>query len=256
MYNSKQIINIYNLISNEELKKEDLVKILPKLYLILNKVELDEIEIVCVIDTLKELEKNEVIDRVTVEIIDLINKILKNDEIILEGTVYFSEILRHTILPFNKNICSKEYNLMLFLSEFEIYIELISQKLKKKELEILDKYNHELTETVKEYKKVENIYKRIVYNDVMLSSMISHFASMLYFNLEEYDYEYGLIEEVFKRIVSNYQEFIDYCCSMGIHRNYTRIQNDISNIELEYIIGNEMLKYVYENKEEKKIKRK
>ena len=256
MYNSKQIINIYNLISNEELKKEDLVKILPKLYLILNKVELDEIEIVCVIDTLKELEKNEVIDRVNVEIVDLINKILKNDEINLEGTVYFSEILRHTILPFNKNICSKEYNLMLFLSEFEIYIELISQKLKNKDLVVLDKYNHELTETVKEYKKVENIYKRIVYNDVMLSSMISHFASMLYFNLEEYNYEYGLIEEVFKRIVSNYQEFIDYCCSMGIHRNYTRIQNDISNIELEYIIGNEMLKYVYENKEEKKIKRK
>ena len=256
MYNSKQIINIYNLISDEKINKESITTILPKLYMIINKVELDEVEIVSVIDTLKELEKNDVLGKVNVEIIDLINKIIESEEINLEGTVYFSEILKHTILPFNKNVCSKEYNLMLFLSEFEIYIELISQRLNKKELGILDKYNHELTEIIKVYKNVQNIYKKVVYNDVMLSSMISHFASMLYFNLEDYDFDYNLVNEVFERILYNYQEFIDYCCSMGIQKNYTRLENDISNIELEYIIGNEMLKYVYDSKNNGKIKRK
>ncbi len=257
MYNRNRIINIYNQISDDKINNEILSTVLPKLYLILNKVNLDEIEMVVIIDVLKEFEKYNLLDKINVESIDLINKIVKNDRISLEGTVYFSEIIKHVLIPHDKDICNNDYNIILFLSEFEILLELISQKLNKKDLMLLDKYNHELYEIVMRYKDIQKIYKQVVYGDVMLSSYISHLTAILYFSLDNYDFDYDLVKEVFIRLVNNYQSFIDYCCKLGVQKNYTRINSDMFYIELEYVSSNNMLKYIYdEKKEEEKIKRK
>ena len=255
MYNKKQIKSMYKDFNGNEIDNNILEIIIPKLYLILNKTELDEIEMLTIIDDLIEINNLGLLNNINVEIINIINKISSDDILNLSGTLYFSQTLKNILIPHDKNICDKEYNLTMFLSEFELLLDLISKKLNKKELVVLDKYNHELTEIIKKYREVKAIYKQIVYNDVMLDSMISHFATMLYFKLDEYDYDYNLIMEVFERIVNKYQEFIDYCCSLGIHKNYTRIEKDIDNIKLEYIIGNDMIKYVHDEKKEK-IKRK
>lgn len=256
MYKKNRIINIYNQISDEKIDYNKLSTILPKLYLILNKVELDEIEVVIIIDVLKEFEKYNLLDKINVESIDLINKIVKKNNINLEGNVYFSETIKHILIPYDKNVCDRDYNIVLFLSEFEILLELIYQNLNKKDLVILDKYNHELYEIVLKYKEIQNIYKQVVYGDVILSSYMSHLSSILYFRLDLYEYDYDLMKEVFVRLLNNYQSFIDYCCKLGIQKNYTRIYNDMFYIELEYITSNNMLKYVYDEKKNEKIKRK
>lgn len=256
MYHKKAIIDLYNKISEEKINQDELSIILPKLYLIMNKIEMDEVEIIMVIDTLREINNLNQIEKITPEIIDLIIKITKNDKINLEGTLYFSIILKHVILPYSLNKCNQDYNLMMYLSEFELLIELINKMLNKKDLIILDKYNHELTEIIKKYKEVMAIYKKYVINDVILNTMISHFSSMLYFNLDDYDKKYDLLMEIVINIINNYQPFIDYCCSYGIHKNFTRINTDLKGIEMEYIISNDMLKYLYNNNEKGKIKRK
>ena len=256
MYNQKKIIEIYNQISDDKIDKEDLLKILPKLYLIMNKVELDDIDLINIIDVLKEIRNLNLIDMITPEIIDLVNRITKNDKINLEGTLYFPVILKHVILPYNKNNCDKDYNLIVFLSEFEILIELINKMLNKKDIDILDKYNHELKEVSLRYKEARKLYDKYVINDVILRAMLSHFATMIYFNLDDYDGDYDLIIEILYNIISSYQEFIDYCCSLGIHKNFTRISNDLSGIEMEYIVSNDMLKHLYNSKKEEKKKRK
>ena len=256
MHNKKSIMNIYNLISDDKIDESELLTILPKLYLIMNKVDMDEIEIVRMIDTLREIRNKNRFDSVTPELVDLIIKTTKNDIIDLEDTLYFDVILKNTVLPYNENICDKDYNLMLFLSGFELYLEFINQMLKKKDLVILDKYNHELVEIIKRYKQVQYIYKQCVVNDVILSTMISHFASMLYFNLEEFDYDYDLLTRIVSNIINNYQKFIDYCCSLGLHKNFTRISTDLSGIEKEYSVSYDMMKYLYKNEKNEKIKRK
>ncbi len=120
MYNKKTILGLYNSVSDEKIDKNELLSILPKLYLIINKVKMDEIEIIRIIDVLEELKQYGQLDRINPEIIDLIVRITNKDNINLEGALYFSIILKHVLLPFKQNICDKDYNLMMFLSEFEI----------------------------------------------------------------------------------------------------------------------------------------
>lgn len=256
MYNQKKIIELYNTICEEKINKQELFTILPKLYLIINKIPMDEVDLINAIDVLIEIRDLNQLDKITPELIDLIIRITKNEKINLEGTLYFTIILKHIVLPYKINICDKNYNLMLFLSEFEILIDLINIMLNKKDLIILDKYNHELHEIIMKYKEIRKIYDRYVINDVILGTMSLHFATMLYFNLDDYDFEYNLISDLFIQLINNYQQFIDYCCSLGIHKNFTRISDNLSGIEMEYIVSNDMLKYIYQKNKDEKIKRK
>ena len=257
MNNIKQIIKFYNQVNDKEVSEESISNIIPKLHMILNKRKLDNIEIVILIDFLLETEKNHQLDTITPEIIDLINKILNDDKQKLYGTLSFTDSLRYTIVPYNIDSYKNSDQLIIFLSEFEILIELIRENLKAKEINILDKYNHNLKEIVINYKEVLDIYKKIVYGDVMLSSMISHFATILYLNIEKYDYDYELLKNVFYKLIENYQTFIDYCCSLGLQKNYNKlIIEDLVNVELEYEIANNMLEYVYNEKLNEKKKRK
>ena len=119
MYNKKSIIDIYNEISDEKLDEQELLSILPKLYLILNKITLDNVEIVQVIDVLKEFKNLNKLDSINPETIDLIIKIAIIDDFALEGTLYFSLILKYTLLPFNKSIYQENYDSLFLISEFE-----------------------------------------------------------------------------------------------------------------------------------------
>ncbi len=130
--------------------------------------------------------------------------------------------------------------------------------LNDEDLELLGKYNNELKEVVVRYKEVRKIYDNNVKKDIILSYFISHFATMVYFNLDTYEYDYDLIIEVVGNILYNndaYLKFIDYCCAYGIHKNYTRIPNDLTGIELEYVISNDMIKYIFDWKKEQEKKK-
>ena len=144
----------------------------------------------------------------------------------------------------------------MFLSEFEIYMELVRQSLNEKELCILGKYNNELKEIIIKYKEVVKIYKEYNCNDIMLSYIISHLASMLYFNLDRYNHDYNLIVEVFERIINNHQDFVNYCYQEKIDKNFNINSFNIEDTKNEYIISNKMLEYVYNEKKNEKIKRK
>ena len=256
MYNKKSIIDIYNEISDEKLDEQELLSILPKLYLILNKITLDNVEIVQVIDVLKEFKNLNKLDSINPETIDLIIKIAIIDDFALEGTLYFSLILKYTLLPFNKSIYQENYDSLFLISEFELYLELISKTITKKDLMIMDKYNHDLKEIIIHYKESERIYKKYVVNDILLDMMLSHFATMLYFNLEDFNYDYDILIDILYQIIDNYQGFIDYCCALKLHKNYTRLIVDSEMILKEYKASYDMLKFYYDNKNKGKIKRK
>ena len=256
--NKKNIIfKIYNELSDDVIKEEEINQILPKLYLIMNKVKLDVIEIIETIDVLREINQKNRINQINPEIIDLIIKATSKDMIILEENLYFPMVLKHLILPFKENICQEDYNIVMFLSEFEIFLDLAKINLNKKDLSILDKYNHELKQIVTNYKECMNIYEKHVKNDVILDEFIAHFATILYFNLDEFNYDYDVLLEILIKIMENYYSFIDYCCSTGIHKNFTRINPSLESVGMEYKISYDMLKLFYDNKNKNtKIKRK
>lgn len=255
MNNIDKIVNLYNDISDNKLDESEMNFIIPKLNIIIDKVKLDEIEIIKIIDTLIEIKNKELLDKINPEIIDLIIRITKKDKIDLSGTLYFSVILKHVILPYNKNICDKDYNILLYLSEFEILIELASKMLNEKDLEILEDYNYELKELIVKYKEAMKKYYDSDENNIVLSTMISHFASLIYFYSNEYYNNYDLLVEIVERILNNYQNFVKYCYDNNLDKNFMGFDSDLRGIEKEYIISNDILKYLH-NSEKTKIKRK
>ena len=253
MHNRKKIIDLYNAVSEEKIDEIELNELMPKLYMIINKTETKEIEIIELIDTLKEIKRKCNYEKITPEIVDLVIKLTKDNKNELEDCIYFGMLLKHVILPFDKNICDNDYDFMLFLSEFEIFIELASKYLNNNEMKVLDKYNHELKQIIMNYKDMKKIYNNCVNKDILLNQMMSHFAVILYFNLERFDYDYDLLILLLEKLINNYYEFVDYCYSHGIDKNYNILNN---NIEKEYKISYDMLNYIYNNKNKEKIKRK
>ena len=184
MLSPEKIMIIYNHFSDNKITKEELNDILPKIYMILSRRLLDNIELVKIIDVLKEFRELNMLDKITFESIDLIMNPTKNKDNFLEGTVYLPIILKHILLPFNLNRCNDKKELLLFLSEFEIALEMINKFYKKKELEILEKYNKELKDVVEVYKEANRIYKNNLGNEIILGTMLGHITTMLYFKID------------------------------------------------------------------------
>ena len=86
----------------------------------------------------------------------------------------------------------------------------------------------------------------------------SSFATILYFYSDEFEFNYDLLPIINENIIENYQEFINYCCSFDIQKKYYRQGYDIADdLDVEYIVSYEMLKYLYDYlKSDKKVKRK
>ena len=248
------ILENYNKISNKPLNNDDFLIIFPKIILILNKINIDEVGMVELIDVLLEFKELNKIDQITEESIKIVIKAIKNTKVNLEGVLYFPLILKHMLLPYQLDKCDEEYNLLLFLSEFDILVESISKVFEKKDFEVLFKYNQELVKTIIEYKKAQKIYKECPYNQYILSTMISHLVTTFYFNQGNYDNKYDLIVTITKNIVDGYQGFINYCYNEGIYENFTKIYLEEDKIQKEYIVSQNMLDYAYEIEKEEKRK--
>ena len=91
MFNKKKIFDLYNQISDRKLSEDELKCILPKLYLITNKIPMDEVEIIEIIDVLQEIKKYDHMGNITPEIVDLILKITNNNQLSMENTLYFKQ---------------------------------------------------------------------------------------------------------------------------------------------------------------------
>ena len=254
--NIEKILELYNLISNTNINFNEEKEIIEKLKLILSKVDLDNIEIIELIDTLLCFKKLNLLENINEKTIDLIIKINKNTIVNLEGTLYFSIILKHFLLPHNENKCDNEYNINIFLSEFEIIIRLIDEILDKESFKVLIKYNLYLGKLVLEYKKMKKLLKNKNYNVVIIKTMFSHMLALFYFNQEKYDSNYDLINQIIESIIYNYQEFINYCYTENIYQNYSKLFLEPEEIKKEYEVCQNMLDYTYSCMKENKSKRK
>ena len=189
-------------------KKLDLIR--KRVYL--NKENEEKIKRVLI-----ELYNKNILNKVNDEILDLIGKILDNeDNIINEDDLdYFSILLRTILLPFNKNKVEKKSDLPAFLKEFDKLINIMSISLQEVDLKILGKYNDELANVIRKFQEIIDIFEFSdlcrygnISDNKIITSTLSHLAVILYLSLDNYDYEYDLLERVFVNIISNYTEFL------------------------------------------------
>jgi len=250
-FNYVQIFKLYNSVSDKEIKEEDIKMLLPKLGIILSNIKLDNIEIIDLIDTLLEFEKYNRLDDINIETINILVTIVRINKNELEETLYFPLLLKLLLLPYNIIQNQDKNEIILFLSEFELLLDLFL-KIDVKNKQILLKYNEEFVKVVSEYNKAISLCRNNKQCDLMLEIMISHLSSLLYFNQVFYNKNYELIVLITQRIIDNYNDFVNYLKKENVTDNIIKVDSDIIK---EYEVCKKMLDFIYTKEEKRKCKR-
>lgn len=250
-----KFLNIYNNVSEKKLSYQEFITIFPKFVLITNNISLDIIEMIDLTDTLIEFEKYHQLAKINEETVLLIKKITENKFYNLEGSLYFSKLLKHLLMPFNLNKCDKDYETFLHISTFETLLELIIGIFNDSDYSLLQTYNCELNEIVLQYKKNIYLYKKKINNEIMLSTILSHLYSIFYFNQIKYNSDYCILDLVVNNSINNYQQFVNYCYYEGISDNFTKMVLEKKEIQKEYAVSQKMLDYTFDNLNKEKDKK-
>ncbi len=250
MYNERELMKIYNEVSDQKLTFDDTLPILSKFNLIIGKIPMDNIEMVMLIDVLKEFEKDNNLDKITTESLNLLSKIIgnENNEFHQEDALYIPRRLKHLLLPSYLNKCENEYDLPIFLAEFDILLGLMHENMKQSDYELLKKYNSDLNEIIKRYSTIITNYRKSelckksgTADIIIVDTTISHLATMLYFGLSNYDYTYDLLNKVTNSIIENYLDFMYYCYTEDVYKDILHMHFNPDNVLKEYTLCNELL---------------
>ena len=252
MYSEMNILEVYNRISENKISIEDFLVILPKIHTILTKIDLDMVEIIELVDTLLIFKNNNKLNNINEESIKLLVKIIKTEKSIIDGNLYFNLKLKFLLLPFDLNKCEKE--ILLFLSEFEVFLDLISKVSTNNDYNMLWKYNEELVMLMFEYKKVVNLYQDNNKYNLINSTTLSHLASLFYFNQDEYGKDSIFFYKLAKKLLENNSDLVKYYINEGIYHNFGKLILSPKEIEKEYILNKNMLDYEYNQEKEEKRK--
>ena len=254
-YIETELVDVYNKMTGENISISDISPILPKMNLVMNRIDLDDNEIIDLIDTLLFFNRNKLLDTINDETLDLLSLILGNasNKLYKEDSFYLIENLKLLLLPFNLNNCLDEALLPSFLASFDMFLNKIVL-LNAEDLMILKKYNKELFEVVirlkyliEKYADNELLNKLSTLDNMIIDTTLSHLGTVFYFDLASYDYDYDLIIKVFGKIMNEYIDFAYICSINGIYKDITNFNPDSENIIKEYLLCKNMLEYEYKS---------
>ena len=243
-----ELKRIYNEISDEEIDSSQFDIIIPKLELIQSYIKLDLEEEIELIDVLLEFNKYGKLSNINMETLNLVNKIVDKNNSFIDNELYYPLYLKHILLSYNINKCKNEYDLMMFLTEFENVLNIISKKFNQEDLKVLNKYNHELAEISMIYRNYEELGKD---NDINI--IISHIIGLFYFKLDLYNIDLIVLEKIIHNIVDNDKEVIDYLKNEEILSNLNSLNPDSEKLNKEYEISGKIIDLIFSKEE---IKRK
>lgn len=199
---------------------------------------------------LKELVNKKVITKISDELLELISRILGNEDGVIysEDIEYFISILKYITLPFYKNKCVKKEDLSTFLKEFDKMINLMTINLQEKDYEIIYKYNKELVNVIKEYIRILDIYQISggnISDTKIITSTLSHLVVIMYLSMDEYEYDCNVLEKVFLKIINNYEDFLYECRILGYFKEDEELVINDEQVLKDFTLCSELLKQEY-----------
>ena len=243
-------LEIYNEINDNQIVQEDVDAIISQLELICSLVPLDKFDIAEVMDVLFLLKKHNQLQKVNEESLQLLAKILGNDERKFDNddVLYFHSYLRYLLVPSNYNHCEKEYNLCQFLAEFDIFVNLILENISENDLVLLKKYNNELYEIIIRYKAIIEKYRGNgsldnvgITNAMIIDNTLTHLATILYFYSSEFQYKYDLLTSLFEKIINDLPGYLYQCYTYGIYQDRFGMIFNPENVLNEYVLCKKLL---------------
>jgi hypothetical protein len=77
---------------------------------------------------------------------------------------------------------------------------------------------------------------------MIIDNTLLHLTTLLYLNLDEFDYDYDLLVKVFNKIIDNYIDFAFVCSINEIYKDIDNLNPDNENIINEYLLCKDILK--------------
>ena len=209
---------MYEGISHKKLMYDDFMAILPKLKIVRKHLPLNGVELIKLIDELMVFKSKKVLEKIDDETVDLVKKLYYGElQFGILGLLSPTEILKHILLPYRTNTCTKEKEIYIHIAGFEFLLDLMAKTIDKNnkyQQEIIRKNNSELFELLMHYylciEKAETTQKTII-----CSALVNAFG-LFYFKQDDYDNDYSLLDSITNNIVENKEIFIDYCDKEGI----------------------------------------
>ncbi len=248
MYKVDDLKRIYKEVCDEDVF--DIDEIVDKVNLLVKYFNFDDVEIMMLIDTLIEFKNFNQLDKICDESINLFIKSIGFTEECNELN-YIPMLLKHFLLPYNMDKCENECYMSMFLCNFDFLTDTMITQLNDDDYEKLKNYNEELNDLLQVYKKIikeyeeSDFYKYSGVNDkLFINNILSHLKTMLYLNLEYFNYDYNLLDKVFNRIINDYD---DFSFEYQVYSQYVDSleKGDLKVILNEYNICFNMLKREY-----------
>ena len=259
-YNELELKEIYNNALSKKNTFKELRDIQKELELICPIIEFDSFVLQDIINTLFDFKKLNILDNVNKESIDLLRQIIygnKQDTFDNDNNIYFNKYLRNLLLPFDKNKCDKDYNLKDFLSEFDIFINLIRDNCNIEDYQVLYQYNQDLYEIISRFYTIMQDLEEtnmFLYGNLkdrmLLNGIVSHLATLLYLSLDQYDYQYDLLGDTFEEIRNVIIDFMMICDEIKIFQDVMPIDDKEILREYEYALS--LLKNNYKEKNKRR----
>ena len=221
VYTDDELQIIYENVLQGKNTRPELNDIIEPLHLVLKNMEFDAGSVLNIINVLLDFHKKNVLYKINSISVPLIIKICmgKKDAIIdTSNTDYYDMLIKNVLLPSSSNRCDYEHNLPKFLIDFDFLINLVNENCDLKDLDLLEEYNKPLCEIIKNWVKCLASYissryyfKANDYVQTLVKEVLTHMATILYINIDYYEYNYDLLFKAFCSIFDNYYGFLVQC---------------------------------------------
>lgn len=179
------------------------------------KIPFDETTKKDLIKIIQIIKKYQLSDCLNKETIDLVFKVLdiNEDNIDNESLTHFPITFAQLFLPYPllKDFINNEYSFM----HLEMVLNWIMMNFDDYDYFVLEKYNVEFKEIVLKLKEISDKYifsdlgkYNDIYTNKIITTVLAYLATILYVNIRDYEYQYDLLEKVFIKILTNYEDFL------------------------------------------------
>ena len=265
-YTEEELRTIYNNAQKNQNTFVELNDISEQLNLILKYMVYDDDAVNNMIEMLFYFKKHNLLYKVNEVSISLITKICMGKRLVKVDNAnlgYYEMIIKNLLLPSSLNYCDHEYNLPLFLANFDLLWSFILENCTPKNMEIIGEYNESIYKIMKvyarcnyEYVNSKLFFKTKDLHHIIMDNVLTHIATILYLKIDEYAYNYDLLYESYMNICKNYYGFLRQCVNNNIDIHAITLGEDVNCILDDYSFSEKILHQTFQPPVEIKIYRK
>ena len=218
MEENKVLLKLVLKLLGNKYSENEIKSVLKKIEILCDGARIESEDLVKAIDVLFEMKKKKMLEKVNEESIELIDAIYHMSYLVFNKNVIdFDVVMRDILMPRKLLKCEKEEEVYEFQESFNgLLFSLVTMAMQSHmflhSFIYLSEYNNDLYNIVlSEAKCVSNSIIEGKKELVPVVNEINRLYGILYFNLERYDNDIKMVEELGNKLIDNPDVYQQYC---------------------------------------------